>query len=123
MVVRTTGGSMRFFRRRSSLGFLALLAVAMQAVLAFADTHAHSHTQAVAGKLAMRAITFGACAPRAQHPCAPVRSSRRPRQLSCLRCGQPRDGCDPQPAARRPDTARALPGAGAGPRHPRCRGR
>ena len=62
---------MRFFRRRSSLGFLALLAVAMPAVLAFAETHAHSHAQAVAGKLAMRAITFGACAPRAQHQCAP----------------------------------------------------
>ena len=31
---------MRVFRRRSSLGFLALLAVAMQAVLAFAGTHA-----------------------------------------------------------------------------------
>ena len=37
-----TGGSMRVFRRRSSLGFLALLAVAMQAVLALpARTRTH----------------------------------------------------------------------------------
>ena len=62
---------MRVFRRRSSLGFLALLAAAMQAVLAFADTHTHAHSQAVAGTLAVRAITYGACAVRAQHPCAP----------------------------------------------------
>lgn len=62
---------MRFFRRRSSLGFLALLAFAMQAVLAFAQTHSHAHASAVAGKLATRAITYGACTPRAQHPCAP----------------------------------------------------
>lgn len=62
---------MRVFRRRSSLGFLALLAVAMQAVLAFADTHTHAHSTVVAGKLATRAITYGACAARAQHPCAP----------------------------------------------------
>lgn len=62
---------MRVFRRRSSLGFLALLAFAMQAVLAFAQTHTHAHTSAIAGKLATRAITYGACAPSAQHPCAP----------------------------------------------------
>jgi hypothetical protein len=63
---------MRVFRRRSSLGFLALLAFAMQAVLALAQTHAHAHASAAAaGPLAMRAITFGACAPRAEHPCAP----------------------------------------------------
>ena len=62
---------MRFFRRRSSLGFLTLLAFAMQAVLAFAETHAHTHSQMVAGKLATRAITYGACSQRAQHPCAP----------------------------------------------------
>ncbi len=62
---------MRVFRRRSSLGFLALLVVAMQAVLAFAETHAHAHSPAVAGKLATRAITYGACTPRSQHPCAP----------------------------------------------------
>jgi hypothetical protein len=62
---------MRVFRRRSSLGFLALLAFAMQAVLVFAQTHTHAHMSAVAGKLATRAITYGACIPRAQQPCAP----------------------------------------------------
>jgi hypothetical protein len=62
---------MRVFRRRFSLGFLALLAFAMQAVLAFAQTHSHAHSQAVAGQLATRAITYGACAVRAQHPCPP----------------------------------------------------
>ena len=62
---------MRVFRRRFSLGFLVLLAFAMQAVLAFAQTHSHAHSQAVAGQLATRAITYGACTPRAQHPCAP----------------------------------------------------
>ncbi len=62
---------MRVFRRRSGLGFLALLAVAMQALLAFAGTHTHAHSQAVAGRLATRAITYGACAVRAQKPCPP----------------------------------------------------
>ena len=62
---------MRVFRRRSSLGFLVLLAFAMQAVLAFAGTHTHTHSPIVTGKLATRAITFGACAVRAQHPCPP----------------------------------------------------
>jgi len=62
---------MRVFRRRSSLGFLVLLAFAMQAVLAFAQTHTHAHSFAVAGKLATRALTYGACSPRAQHPCPP----------------------------------------------------
>jgi hypothetical protein len=62
---------MRVLRRRFSLGLLALLAVAMQMVLAFADTHAHAHSP-IAGKLATRAITYGACAVRAQHPCPPT---------------------------------------------------
>jgi hypothetical protein len=62
---------MRVFRRRSGLGFLVLLAFAMQAVLAFAGTHTHTHSPIVTGKLATRAITYGACTPRAQHPCAP----------------------------------------------------
>jgi hypothetical protein len=34
---------MRFFRRRSSPGFLALLALAMQLGLVSAQTHSHSH--------------------------------------------------------------------------------
>jgi len=62
---------MRVFRRRSSPGFLALLAFAMQAVLAFAGTHTHTHFLAAAGPLATRAITYGACTVRAQHPCPP----------------------------------------------------
>ena len=76
---------MRFFRRRSSLGFLALLAVAMQAVLACAETHAHVHSQAVVGKLATRAVTYGACAPRALHPCAP--STPHDDRGNCPVCG------------------------------------
>jgi hypothetical protein len=71
MVADATGESMRVFRRRSVLGFLALLAVAMQMVLAFANTHTHAHTAVVASKLATRAITDGACAVRAEHPCPP----------------------------------------------------
>ena len=62
---------MRVFRRRSSLGFLVLLAFAMQAVLAFAGrtrTHIPKRSRA---QLATRAITYGACAVRAQHPCPP----------------------------------------------------
>lgn len=66
---------MRFFRRRSSLGLLAPLAFAMQAMLALAQTHVHTHplaqSQAAAGSLATRAITYGACAARAAHPCRP----------------------------------------------------
>jgi hypothetical protein len=40
---------MRFFRRRSSPGLVALLAVAMQAGLILAQTHVHSHVHAGAG--------------------------------------------------------------------------
>lgn len=61
---------MRFLRRRSALGCLALLAFAMQAVLALALTHAHTHRHAgFAGGLETRAITYGACRSSAQHPC------------------------------------------------------
>jgi hypothetical protein len=62
---------MRVLRRRFSLGFLALLAAATQVALVFADTHTHAHAP-VAGKLATRAITYGACAVRSQHPCPPT---------------------------------------------------
>jgi hypothetical protein len=62
---------MRVLRRRFSLGILALLAAAAQIVLAFADTHTHSHSP-IAGKLATRAITYGACVVRSQHPCPPT---------------------------------------------------
>ena len=47
---------MRFFRRRSSPGLAALLAVAMQAALIMAQTHVHSHVHAGAG------VTAGALA-------------------------------------------------------------
>jgi hypothetical protein len=40
---------MRFFRRRSSPGLAALLAIAMQAALIMAQTHVHSHVHAGAG--------------------------------------------------------------------------
>jgi hypothetical protein len=62
---------MRILRRRFSLGLLALLAAAAQLALAFADTHTHSHGP-IAGKLATRAITYGAGAVRSQHPCPPT---------------------------------------------------
>jgi hypothetical protein len=62
---------MRVFRRRLSLGCLALLATAMQVVLAVAHTHAHTHFQTGAGDLATRAITFGACHAGSEQPCIP----------------------------------------------------
>ena len=62
---------MRVFRRRSSLGFLALLAVAMQAVLAFAETHAHAIPRRSRASWRRGRSPIGACAPRAQHPCPP----------------------------------------------------
>jgi hypothetical protein len=40
---------MRFFRRRSSPGLVALLALAMQAALVLAQTHVHSHVHTAAG--------------------------------------------------------------------------
>jgi len=62
---------MRVFRRRHSLGYVVLLALAMQAALAFA--HAHPHTVAVSGSdgLAQRAITYGMCRAGVERPCAP----------------------------------------------------
>jgi hypothetical protein len=71
---------MRVFRRRRTLGCIALLALAMQAMLAFAQTHAHTHARARPGTgigyadLQSRAITFGACVAASERPCpAPVR--------------------------------------------------
>jgi hypothetical protein len=40
---------MRFFRRRSSPGLVALLAIAMQAALVLAHMHVHSHVHTGAG--------------------------------------------------------------------------
>jgi hypothetical protein len=71
---------MRALRRRPVLLCLALLALAMQAMLAFAQTHAHTHARARPGTesgtldLESRAVTFGACAVTSELPCpAPVR--------------------------------------------------
>jgi hypothetical protein len=43
---------MRFFRRRSSPGLVALLAIAMQAALVLAHMHVHSHVHTSAGPYA-----------------------------------------------------------------------
>jgi hypothetical protein len=71
---------MRALRRRPALLCLALLALAMQAMLAFVQTHAHTHAHmrpgTVAGTIDLesRAVTFGACAATSELPCpAPVR--------------------------------------------------
>jgi hypothetical protein len=64
---------MRALRRRPALVCLALLALAMQAMLAFAQTHAHTHARRTAD-LESRALTFGACAATSELPCpVPVR--------------------------------------------------
>jgi hypothetical protein len=67
---------MRALRRRPALLCLALLALAMQAMLAFAQTHAHTHAhvRTRAAGLESRAITFGACIAASERVCpAPVR--------------------------------------------------
>jgi hypothetical protein len=71
---------MRFFRRRSSPGLAALLAVAMQAALILAQSHVHSHVHAGAGvtagapawasgvvAVACRAIVRPGCKPAVPH--------------------------------------------------------
>jgi hypothetical protein len=83
---------MRIFRHRHMQVFIALLAFAMQAVLAFADTHTHGTPRSFAslhaaarhatalhagGSLAMRAVTYGICrADSAQCP-APAQDDDR----------------------------------------------
>ena len=62
---------MRIFRRRSSPGLAALLAIAMQAALILAQAHVHSHVHAGAG------VTAGAWASNAAVPVA-CRSIVRP---------------------------------------------
>ena len=64
---------MRFFRRRSSPGLAALLAVAMQAALILAQTHVHSHVHAGAG-VTRRSAAHGR---RASSPSPAARSSVR----------------------------------------------
>lgn len=63
---------MRVLRQRQTLGCVALLALAMQAVLAFAHTHSHATSLPRADSLAARAITYGMCRAGAEQPCAPV---------------------------------------------------
>jgi hypothetical protein len=67
---------MRFFRRRSSPGLVALLAFAMQAALVLAQTHDHSHVHTQAGArawaqsvqaMACRAVVHPGCAPIVPH--------------------------------------------------------
>jgi hypothetical protein len=62
---------MRVFRRRQTLGLVALLALAMQVVLAFAETHTHTYGFAHAEGLAHRAITYGMCRADLGRPCPP----------------------------------------------------
>jgi len=65
---------MRILRHRHTLGIVALLALAMQAVLALAQTHTHTYARAGSDDLAKRAITYGLCRADAQRPCpAPAR--------------------------------------------------
>ncbi len=65
---------MRVFRHRHTLGLFTLFALAMQVVLALAETHAHNPIPAHVGTLAARALTFGMCQTSAARPCpAPSR--------------------------------------------------
>jgi hypothetical protein len=75
---------MRIFRHRQMQVFVALLAVAMQAALAFADTHTHGTPRSFAslhvaarhatalhadGSLAARAVTYGICRAGSDRQC------------------------------------------------------
>jgi hypothetical protein len=75
---------MRILRHRHTLALIALLAFAMQGVIAFAHTHVHTSAPgplaaaSVKGGLAMRAITYGLCRPDAARPCpSPVQHDDR----------------------------------------------
>lgn len=73
---------MRFFRHRSKLGWLPLLALAVQGALAFA--HSHEHVTPRPQQLEARAMTFGACPPGIDEPCAPAH--RHNDQVDCAIC-------------------------------------
>ncbi len=62
---------MRVFRRRNVLGYAALLALAMQGMLAFAHTHTHAYGFAGATGLMARAVTSGMCRAGVERPCPP----------------------------------------------------
>jgi hypothetical protein len=89
---------MRIFRHRHMQVFVALLAFAMQAVLAFADTHTHGTPRSFTalhaatrhaaaqhaatlhadGSLASRAVTYGICRAGADQQCpAPAQDDDR----------------------------------------------
>jgi hypothetical protein len=63
---------MRVLRHRHTLGLMVLLALAMQAILAVAQTHTHSYTAAGAEKISNRAITYGICRAGTERPCPPT---------------------------------------------------
>ncbi|MCP4779698.1 MAG: hypothetical protein GY877_02825 [Hyphomicrobium sp.] len=73
---------MRFFRLRPSLGYLALLALVLQAALAYGHTHAHESPSV--DNLLAQAITHGACAPAERRPCPPV--DHRGDDTACAIC-------------------------------------
>lgn len=75
---------MRVFRRRSTLGLFALLALAMQALVAFAHTHVHALTTARADSLATRAVTYGMCRAESERPCPPP--ARHDDHAKCPTC-------------------------------------
>jgi hypothetical protein len=60
---------MRVLRRRHTLGLFTLFALAMQLVLALAETHTHNTALAHGKDLAARAVTYGLCRPTAERPC------------------------------------------------------
>jgi hypothetical protein len=60
---------MRVFRRRHTLGLFTLFALAMQVVLALAETHAHNPIPAHVGTPAARALTYGMCQTSDARPC------------------------------------------------------
>ncbi len=74
---------MRVFRRRRTLGLVALLAIALQGVLALAQTHTHTYGFARGEGLAQRAITHGMCRADAAHKCPPS----APHDDHCSICG------------------------------------
>jgi hypothetical protein len=58
---------MRFFRRRPSLGLVALLALATQGYLSFGHTHVHAHRASDA--VATPVVASGDCSPAARPSC------------------------------------------------------
>jgi hypothetical protein len=76
---------MRVFRRRHTLGCVALVALAMQVALAFAHTHVHTKPSA-RESLAARAITFGLCRQSDERPCPRPPSAPHEDHAQCSIC-------------------------------------